>query len=121
MNTEQGFTLHPGAAQDITDIWEFIVEDTLWLLGCTGRHSPFASWCRFRTKDTRCGRWSKLPLQCDSEPSRRTGLLPSSPLRTVHESFLSHSSSPSNASFGETRFRDRKVLAVNPVMALRMQ
>ena len=27
MNTEQGFTLHPGAAQDITDIWEFIVED----------------------------------------------------------------------------------------------
>ncbi|HXP42145.1 MAG TPA: type II toxin-antitoxin system RelE/ParE family toxin [Candidatus Acidoferrales bacterium] len=27
MNTEQGFTLHPGAAQDIPDIWEFIVED----------------------------------------------------------------------------------------------
>src|ERR1700676_3908448 len=27
MNTEQGFTLHPGAAQDITDIWEFILED----------------------------------------------------------------------------------------------
>ena len=55
------------------------------------------------------------------EPSSRTGLLPSSPLRTVHESFLSHSSSPSNASFGETRFRDRKTLAVNPVMALRMK
>jgi len=27
MNTEQGFTLHPGAAQDITDIWELILED----------------------------------------------------------------------------------------------
>jgi plasmid stabilization system protein ParE len=27
MNTEQRFTLRPGAAQDITDIWEFIVED----------------------------------------------------------------------------------------------
>src|SRR6202040_203549 len=27
MKTEQGFTLHPGAAQDITDIWEFILED----------------------------------------------------------------------------------------------
>jgi plasmid stabilization system protein ParE len=27
MNTEQGFTLHPGAAQDITDIWEFMLED----------------------------------------------------------------------------------------------
>ncbi len=54
-------------------------------------------------------------------PSSRTGLLPSSPLRTVHESFLSHSSSPSNASFGETRFRDRNLLAMNPVMALWMK
>ena len=56
-----------------------------------------------------------------SKPSSRTGLLPSSPLRTVHESFLSHSSSPSNASFGETRFRDRNALTVNPVMALWMK
>jgi hypothetical protein len=39
----------------------------------------------------------------------------------MHESFLSHSSSPSNASFGETRFRDRNALVVNPVMALRME
>jgi plasmid stabilization system protein ParE len=27
MNTERGFTLHPGAAQDITDSWEFVLED----------------------------------------------------------------------------------------------
>ncbi len=27
MTPEQGFELHPGAAQDITDIWEFIAED----------------------------------------------------------------------------------------------
>ena len=27
MNAEQGFALHPLAAQDITDIWEFIAED----------------------------------------------------------------------------------------------
>jgi plasmid stabilization system protein ParE len=27
MNAEQGFQLHPGAAQDITEIWEFIAED----------------------------------------------------------------------------------------------
>lgn len=54
-------------------------------------------------------------------PSSRTGLLPSSPLRTVHESFPSHSSSPSNASFGETRFRDRNALIVNPVIALGMK
>jgi plasmid stabilization system protein ParE len=27
MTADQGFELHPGAAQDITDIWEFIAED----------------------------------------------------------------------------------------------
>ncbi len=27
MNAEQGFALHPLAAQDITDIWEYIVAD----------------------------------------------------------------------------------------------
>jgi plasmid stabilization system protein ParE len=33
MNTEQGFTLHPGAAHDITDIWEFILEDNALAAG----------------------------------------------------------------------------------------
>ncbi len=28
MNADQGFSLHPGAAQDITEIWEFIAEDS---------------------------------------------------------------------------------------------
>jgi plasmid stabilization system protein ParE len=27
MTADQGFQLHPGAAQDITEIWEFIAED----------------------------------------------------------------------------------------------
>jgi plasmid stabilization system protein ParE len=27
MSAEQVFFLHPGAAQDITDIWEFIADD----------------------------------------------------------------------------------------------
>jgi len=27
MSIEQGFVLHPAAAQDITDIWEYIAED----------------------------------------------------------------------------------------------
>jgi plasmid stabilization system protein ParE len=27
MTDDQGFRLHPGAAQDITEIWEFIAED----------------------------------------------------------------------------------------------
>ena len=27
MNGEQGFLLHPEAAQDITDIWEYIADD----------------------------------------------------------------------------------------------
>ncbi len=65
-----------------------------------------------------CGSPPNIPPE---SPSSRTGLLPSSPLRTVHESFPSHSSSPSNASFGETRFRDRNALTVNPVMALWMK
>jgi hypothetical protein len=34
MNTEQGFTLHPGTAQDITDIGEFILEESS---GCPAR------------------------------------------------------------------------------------
>jgi toxin ParE1/3/4 len=29
MNPEPGFNLHPGAAQDITDIWEYIADDSL--------------------------------------------------------------------------------------------
>jgi toxin ParE1/3/4 len=28
MTAEQGFELHPGAAVDITDIWEFIAKDS---------------------------------------------------------------------------------------------
>ena len=28
MNPDLGFELHPGAAQDITDIWEFIAADS---------------------------------------------------------------------------------------------
>jgi plasmid stabilization system protein ParE len=28
MNAEQGFDLHPDAAQDLTEIWEFIAEDS---------------------------------------------------------------------------------------------
>jgi antitoxin ParD1/3/4/toxin ParE1/3/4 len=28
MNVDQGFKLHPGAAQDITEIWEYIAEDS---------------------------------------------------------------------------------------------
>jgi plasmid stabilization system protein ParE len=29
MTDGQGFELHPGAARDITEIWEFIAEDSL--------------------------------------------------------------------------------------------
>jgi plasmid stabilization system protein ParE len=29
MNSELGFNLHPGAAQDITEIWEFITNDSV--------------------------------------------------------------------------------------------
>jgi plasmid stabilization system protein ParE len=29
MNLEPGFELHPDAAQDITEIWEFIADDSV--------------------------------------------------------------------------------------------
>ncbi len=33
MTADQGFELHPGAASDITSIWEFIAEDNLRAAG----------------------------------------------------------------------------------------
>jgi hypothetical protein len=54
-------------------------------------------------------------------PSSRTALQPPGPLRTGREGFPSPSSSPSNASLKETRFRNGKTLTMNPVMALGMK
>src|SRR5438132_6264718 len=54
-------------------------------------------------------------------PSSQAALRPPGPLRTGREGFPSPSSSPSNASLGETRFRNGKTLTVNPVMALGMK
>jgi hypothetical protein len=54
-------------------------------------------------------------------PSSQAALRPPGPLRTGREGFPSPSSSPSNASLGETRFRNRKTLTMNPVMALGMK
>jgi plasmid stabilization system protein ParE len=49
MSADQGFELHPGAARDITDIWEYIAEDNLQaarrvredILGAMQRLVPF--------------------------------------------------------------------------------
>lgn len=49
MTTDRGFELHPGAAQDITEIWEFIAEDNPLaarrvreeILDCIRRLVPF--------------------------------------------------------------------------------
>jgi hypothetical protein len=54
-------------------------------------------------------------------PSSQAALPPPGPLRTGREGFPSPSSSPSNASLGETRFRNGKTLTMNPVMALGMK
>src|SRR6266446_951579 len=56
-----------------------------------------------------------------SSPSSQAALRPPGPLRTGRESFPSPSSSPSNASVEETRFRNGKTLTMNPVMALGMK
>ena len=54
-------------------------------------------------------------------PSGQAALRPPGPLRTGREGFPSPSSSPSNASGEETRFRNGKTLTMNPVMALGMK
>ena len=56
-----------------------------------------------------------------SSPSSQAASRPPGPLRTGRESFPSPSSSPSNASVKETRFRNGKTLTMYPVMALWMK
>src|SRR6266576_4644606 len=63
-----------------------------------------------------CGR-----LFVARSPSSQAALRPPGPLRTGRESFPSPSSSHSNASLEETRFRNGKTLTMNPVMALGMK
>ena len=50
MNTEQGFTLHPGAAQTSSTSGNLSLRIILWQLGVYGKTfwTPFASWCCFR-------------------------------------------------------------------------
>ena len=43
MTADQGFELHPGAASDITGIWEFIAEDNPQAAGCVREDI----WTRF--------------------------------------------------------------------------
>src|SRR5207244_13353638 len=54
-------------------------------------------------------------------PSSQAALRPPGPLRTGREGLPSPSSSPSNASLEETRFRNGKTLTMDPVMALGMK
>jgi hypothetical protein len=64
--------------------------------------------------------YSRSVESCPWSGSRRT-LLPSSPLRTVRESFPSYRSSRSNALSGRTRFLNVNALAVYPPVTIRMQ
>jgi len=54
MSEDQGFVLHPQAAQDITDIWEFSPRLTRWLLAVSAKTSwpPSAHWYLFPIKVT---------------------------------------------------------------------
>jgi hypothetical protein len=63
------------------------------------------------------GKWYVRPQL----PSSQAALRPPGPLRTGRESFPSPSSSPSNASLEEKRFRNGKALTMYPVMALWMK
>jgi len=68
-----------------------------------------------------CGRLGRLFDFFGLLPSSQAALRPPGPLRTGREGFPSPSSSPSNASLEETRFRNGKTLTMNPVMALGMK
>ncbi len=61
MNRKPGFHLHPGAANDITEIWEFIAED-----------SPLAARrIREEILDT-IGKLVLFPHQCHKRPDLTT-------------------------------------------------
>ena len=77
-----------------------------WCETCMGRSRKYSS--------TERGSRSR-------SPSSQAALRPPGPLRTGRESFPSPSSSPSNASLEETRFRNGETLTMNPVVALGMK
>ena len=60
----------------------------------------------------------RATISYPESPSGRTPLLGPSPLRTVRKTFAVYGSSPSIALLKKTRFRDRKMQAVNLVAAL---
>lgn len=51
MSTGQGFVLHPQAAQDITDIWEFLAEENPQAARRVREDIlPSVRWCLFPIK-----------------------------------------------------------------------
>jgi len=64
------------------------------------------------------GRCGRQPLPWDYYRVARAALRPPGPLRTGREGFPSPSSSPSNASLEETRFRNEKDAEDEPGHAL---
>jgi hypothetical protein len=84
MKTEQGFTLQPGAVQDITDTWEFIVEEVrslvrFWYGRSVGREQdnggvPPPGTVRQKRREATLKR---LPKRCNNrtrmpQPTRHT-------------------------------------------------
>jgi plasmid stabilization system protein ParE len=55
MSPSQGFELHPGAAADLTEIWEFIARDNLTAAGSSAKKflRPYAVLRVFLIKATR--------------------------------------------------------------------
>jgi len=90
----------------------------LGLVECPRSVSVVLPWCS--ASPPILDEWSAT-LTLGLLPSSQAALRPPGPLRTGREGFPSPSSSPSNASLEETRFRNEKTLTMNPVMALGMK
>jgi hypothetical protein len=75
----------------------------------------------FQTDTPQMRKLRRISFECRLLPSSQAALRPPGPLRTGREGFPSPSSSPSNASLEQTRFRNEKTLTMNPVMALGMK
>jgi hypothetical protein len=52
MTADHGFELHPGAAMDVSEIWEYIAKDDLLRLGASVKTALSASSSRFPTSGT---------------------------------------------------------------------
>jgi plasmid stabilization system protein ParE len=72
MNLGRGFSLHPLAARDITDIWAYIADDSPQAARASEASylMQFAHWCLFQIRATSAR--TSHPVLCASSPFAKT-------------------------------------------------